>query len=153
MNPTTYAIAGALISGALVAAQSPTNAALARGAGSPVNAAFISFAVGTTALALAVTALAYLAPGQRPQASSLRVLPLWTWLGGVYGAMFVSAITFAAPKIGVGAALTLSVAAQLGMAVAIDHFGWFGLPRRPMDLTRVIGVAMVFGGAFLVRRN
>jgi transporter family-2 protein len=148
MNQTVFAIAAAIVGGVLLALQPPTNAMLARGVGSTVNAAMISFVVGAVALGVAAAVL-----GARPEAGAMKALPAWAWIGGVYGAVFVFAIAFGAPRIGVAATLTLAIAAQLATAVAVDHFGWLGLARRPVDLVKAAGVAMVFVGALLVRKG
>jgi bacterial/archaeal transporter family-2 protein len=131
------AIAAAALGGALTALQAPTNAMLARAAGSPVNAALISFSVGTVAL-LAIA----LALGVRPQAGALRELPAYVWFGGLYGAFFVT----------VAFLITIMVAGQLAMAVAIDHFGAFGLARQEVSLSRFAGILLVVAGVVLVRR-
>jgi transporter family-2 protein len=142
-----FALLGALLSGFLVAVQAPTNAMLSRGVGSPVNAALISFAVGTAALLIVAYAL-----GVRPQTESVRSLPWSAWLGGLYGAVFVSMAAFAAPRLGVTFFLTVSIAGQLLMALLLDRVGAFGVPRVEVSPTRVAGVALVLAGAFLVRR-
>ncbi len=148
MHPTILiAIPGALLAGCLVALQAPTNAMLARGAGSPVNAALISFAVGTAALVLAAWGL-----GVRPAPGALRSMPWYAWAGGLYGAVFVSVAAFAAPRLGVTFFLTVSIAGQLLMALLLDRVGAFGVPRVEASATRVIGVALVLAGALLVRR-
>jgi bacterial/archaeal transporter family-2 protein len=141
------AIAAAALGGALTALQAPTNALLARAAGSPVNAALISFSVGTVAL-LAIA----LALGVRPQAGAFRELPAYVWFGGLYGAFFVTVAAFAAPKLGVAFLITIMVAGQLAMAVAIDHFGAFGLARQEVSLSRFAGILLVVAGVVLVRR-
>lgn len=133
--------------GALTALQAPTNAMLSKAAGSPVTAAFISFLVGTAALAAVVFALA-----PRPDADALRALPWYAWFGGFYGAVFVAVAAFGAPRIGVGALLTVMVAGQLAAAVALDHFGALGLPRQPISLERIAGLLLVLVGVILVRR-
>lgn len=148
MNQIAFAVLAALVGGALLALQPPTNAMLARGVGSTLNAATISFAVGTLALLLAA-AIARV----KPEWSAAKALPAWAWFGGAYGAVFVFAIAFGAPRIGVAATLTLAIAAQLATAVTLDHFGWLGLPARPITLGRLAGVALVFAGAVLVRRG
>jgi transporter family-2 protein len=148
MHPVIlFAIAGALVSGFLVALQAPTNAMLSRGVGSPVNAALISFAVGTAALLLVAGAL-----GVRPSAGAVRALPWYAWTGGLYGAVFVSMAAFAAPRLGVTFFLTVSIAGQLLMALMLDRVGAFGVPRLEVSATRLLGVALVLAGAFLVRR-
>ena len=52
MNPSLLAMLAVVIGGAATALQAPTNAKMMGAVGSPVNAAFVSFAVGTAALGL-----------------------------------------------------------------------------------------------------
>ena len=131
----------------LVALQAPTNAMLARSVNSPVNAAFISFAVGTVALLAIVLAL-----GVRPSGAELRALPWYAWIGGLYGAFFVTAAAFAAPRLGVTYLLTLGIGGQLVMAVLLDRYGAFGVPAQEITPARVFGLALVLGGVILVRK-
>jgi transporter family-2 protein len=37
-------------------------------------------------------------------------------------------------------------------SVAADHFGWLGLAQRPIDLSRLAGIALLIGGCILIRR-
>ena len=136
-----------LFAGALTALQAPTNAMLARAADSPVSAALISFLVGTLALAAIVLAFA-----PRPDPAALRALPWYAWLGGLYGAVFVSVAAFGAPRIGVGLLLTLLIAGQLAAAVLLDHFGAMGLPRQPIGLSRIAGLLLIVAGVVLIRK-
>ncbi|HEV2865112.1 MAG TPA: DMT family transporter [Allosphingosinicella sp.] len=148
MNPVVLgALIGAFVSGTLVALQAPTNALLSRGVGSPVNAALVSFAVGTIALLIVA-----LASGVRPAASGVRDLPWYAWTGGFYGAVFVAVAAFAAPRLGVTYFLMVAIAGQLAMALVLDRLGAFGIEKVEVSLTRVAGVLLVLGGAFLVRR-
>ena len=148
MNPLLlFALIGAFVGGTLVALQAPTNALLSRAAGSPVNAALISFAVGTVALIAVAMAL-----GVRPSGGEVRALPWYAWTGGLYGAVFVAVAAFAAPRLGVTYFLMVAIAGQLAMALVLDRLGAFGLPRVEISPTRVAGVLLVLAGAFLVRR-
>jgi len=148
LNPLLLgALLGAFVSGCFIALQAPTNALLARGVGSAVNAALISFAVGTVAL-LAVA----LALGARPVPGMIRTLPWYAWTGGLYGAVFVAMAAWAAPRLGVTAFLMIAIAGQLAMALFLDRLGAFGLPRVDIGPMRLLGVALVMAGAFLVRR-
>lgn len=148
MHPAIMAaLAGALLSGCLVALQAPTNALLARGVGSPVNSALVSFAVGTAALLLVAIAL-----GVRPSPGAIRTLPPQAWLGGLYGAVFVSMAVFAVPRLGVTYFLTVSIAGQLLMALLLDQVEAFGVQRVDISPSRVAGIGLVLAGAFLVRR-
>jgi transporter family-2 protein len=146
-NATAFAVAAVIVGGAFTALQGPTNARLAGAVASPVNAALISFAVGT--LVLAALAAALRTP---PDMEATRALPFWAWLGGAYGAVFVVAAAFAVPRLGVASTITLMIAGQLALSLVLDHFGWLGVPRQPLSLTRVAGVALVLAGVLLVRR-
>jgi len=147
-NPiVVLAILGALISGAFAALQTPTNAMLSRAVNSPVNAALISFAVGTAALLVIALVM-----GVRPSPAAVRGLPAYAWAGGLYGAFFVTAAAFAAPRIGLGFFIALLVAGQMGMALLLDQLGAFGLERRPVDLSRLAGAGAILVGVLLIRR-
>ena len=148
MNPMfLLSLALAVVSGAFVALQTPTNAMLARGVQSPISAALISFAVGT-----AVLAVAALATAARPPAGALKALPWYAWTGGLYGAFFVAAAAFAAPRVGLTVYVTLLIAGQLAAALALDHYGALGLVRQEVTPTRLADVALVIAGAWLVRK-
>lgn len=136
----------ALVAGLCVATQTPTNATLARSTGSLWLAASISF-TGGTAVVWALWAML-----DRTPVAAIRQAPPWAWIGGLYGAFFVAAVSFAAPRLGLAMTLTLTIAAQLTAAVLFDHFGMLGLDRTAITLPRVIGVMLILGGVLLVRR-
>jgi transporter family-2 protein len=148
VNPVLlFALAAAFVSGSLIALQAPTNALLARGVGSPVNAALVSFAIGTIALIAVALAL-----GARPAAAEMKALPWYAWTGGFYGAVFVAVAAFAAPRMGVTYFLMVAIAGQLAMALLLDRMGAFGLARVEIGPARIAGILLVLAGAFLVRR-
>jgi transporter family-2 protein len=137
-----------MLGGALTALQAPTNALLSRGVGSPVNAALVSFLVGTVVLAACAAVLAV-----RPSSDAMRALPWYAWTGGAYGAFFVAIAAYAAPRIGIAPLLVFLIAGQLVAAVALDHFGALGLARQTVTPTRLLGVLLVLAGAIVVRRS
>jgi len=136
----------ALIAGLCVAVQTPSNAMLARSTGSLWLAASISFLGGT-----AVVLTTWLLIDRTPLAT-FRQAPPWAWIGGLYGAFFVAAVAFSAPRLGLALTLTLTIGAQLTTAVILDHFGLLGLDRSPITLARVAGVSCILIGVLLVRR-
>jgi transporter family-2 protein len=79
--------------------------------------------------------------------------PPWLWLNGVMGAIVVTTITFAAPRIGTFATIGLLIAGQLAMGVLIDAAGLFGLERIPLNWARVGGLVLLAGGALLVLKR
>lgn len=146
-SSSSLSIAVMFAAGAMIALQGPINATLGRAIGSPVNAALVSFLVGTVLLAL-------IALTQRvaPDGGALRALPWWAWVGGVCGTIFVTGAAFAVPRIGVASMLTIGIASQLLMAVLLDHLGALNVPQRSVTFTRLVGVALVMLGTVIVRR-
>ena len=151
MNPNVLAFAIMIIvalAGAATALQAPINARLATAVGSAVNAALVSFAVGTVAL-IGLALVFHV----KPDLAATRALPWYAWIGGLCGVVFVIAATWGVPRLGVATTITLMVAGQLVLSLVLDHFGAFGAPRQPINLMRILGVAMVVGGVLLVRRT
>lgn len=148
MNPTLLAMIAVVFGGAATALQAPTNAKMMTAVGSPVNAAFVSFAVGTAALGILAVVLQ-----TRPDMVASRNLPWYAWIGGLYGAIFVVAAAWGVPKLGVATTITLMVTGQLLLSLVLDHFGVMGVPKQPLNLGRVAGVALVLAGVLLVRRS
>lgn len=141
-------IALMLVAGAFAAMQTPTNALLSTAVKSPVNAALISFAVGTAVLIAAAAVVRV-----RPDLTAVRSLPPQAWLGGAYGAFFVVAAAYSAPRIGVAATVTLLVAGQMVAASLLDQFGALGTPQRDITPVRLLGLALVVAGVVFVRRG
>jgi transporter family-2 protein len=138
----------ALAIGAGLSVQAGVNAALARFAGRPEWAAFISFAVGLAALGAWLLA----ARARPPPLAALALAPAWAWTGGVIGAVYVTATVLLAPRLGLAATLGLSVAGQMTAALVLDQLGALGLATRPVTPARVIGAALLVAGVVLVRR-
>lgn len=147
MNPNLFSIVLIILAGGATALQAPTNARLMTAVGSPVNAAFVSFAVGTAVLGLMAVLFQ-----TRPDVVAARSLPWYAWIGGLYGVVFVIAATWGVPRLGVALTITLMVAGQLLISLILDHFGAFGAPQQPINLGRLAGVALVIGGVLMVRR-
>ena len=149
MNPFgSLILLAVILAGGATALQAPTNARLAVAMGSPVNAAFVSFAIGTVALGILAAALHV-----RPDVGAAKAMPVWAWFGGLYGCVFVITAAWGVPKLGAALTITLMVAGQLLISMAIDHFGAFGVPRSPVGIGKLAGVALVFVGVLLVRRG
>ena len=112
------------------------------------TAALISFLVGTAGLIvlLAVTRTPV------PARDTLASVPAWAWFGGLMGAFYVAISTVVASQLGTASLLGLALSGQLAMALVVDHFGWLGLPEHPITLTRLLGVALLGVGVWLISR-
>jgi transporter family-2 protein len=79
--------------------------------------------------------------------------PKWLLLGGVMSLFIVFSITVAGPRIGIVATTAFLIAAQFGLAVAIDRYGWLGVERVAITWSRILGVALLLVGAALTLRR
>lgn len=137
----------ALFAGIVVPVQAGLNAVLARHIGGAMSATFLSFIVGTGALAviLAMT---------RPPIPSLAAfgsVPLWAYAGGLMGVFYVASATFLAPRLGAATLLALVIAGQMIASLVIDQYGLVGFPENPITLLRVLGVVLLVAGVMLIR--
>ena len=74
----------------------------------------------------------------------------WYALGaGIFGLVVIGAVSYMIPHVGVAAATTTIVAGQLLVGTVLDHFGLLGAVERPLDPTRLFGLAVVIVGVWL----
>lgn len=132
--------------GSMMSFQAPINAALKNHVGI-VESSLVSFTVGTTALALVVLVAGKGSLGE------IRQVPGWQLLGGLIGAVFVTATLVAAPKIGVTNMIVAALAGNMAGAILIDLFGWVGLQRRPIDGPRMAGMLLLVVSVLLINWN
>ncbi len=145
--PTLIPLIAVLFAGIGLALQPPTNAALARASGSVVLASLVSFVVGSAVL-LAI----WLAVDRTPL-PAFRSAPAWAWAGGLYGAAFVTAVAFAAPRLGLATTVTVAIATQVATALVLDHVGGLGLKVDPVTWPKLAGAALMLAGVVVIRRG
>lgn len=76
-------------------------------------------------------------------------LPWYALAAGVLGLIVIGSISYMIPRVGVAAAITTIVAGQLLVGTILDHFGLLGAMEKSLDVTRVIGLAVVLVGVWL----
>jgi transporter family-2 protein len=81
--------------------------------------------------------------------SQWRSLPWYTLGAGMFGLIVIGAISFMIPRVGVAASIITVVAGQLLVSVILDHFGLLGATVRQLDVTRVLGMAVLLVGVWL----
>ncbi len=138
----------ALLAGATLPTQAGINAQLQlHWARHPALASLVSFTVGTLALILYCVAARVPFPSFAGSTTQW-----WHWVGGLLGALFVTVVTFLAPRLGAATMVGLVVAGQMLASVGLDHFGLLGYAERPLSLMRLVGVALLVFGVILIRR-
>jgi len=150
MSPQIYwsLLAMAFVSGALMPLQAGINGLLAKEVSSVLNAATVSFLVGTLALLA-------LALWQRDAVSidTLKNLHWWHWAGGLLGAFFVFTAAFVAPRIGALLFMALVLLGQLSSAIFLDHQGWVGYKEIPINFGKIAGLVLILAGIWVIRRS
>lgn len=135
-----------VIGGVAVAVQPSINARLAEKTGF-LQAATISFAVGTLILFLLSLSSSQGNFRRIPEAD------WWQLTGGLFGAFFVTMTIVGVPRIGTTAVLALTIVSQLTAGLVMDHYGLFGMRGIPIDYKRMLGVVLLLVGVFLVCRR
>ena len=134
--------------GGLIALQAPINSMLGRAVGT-WQAAFVSFVIGTVALAL----IASLATGGLGQIREVRGLS-WIYLtGGLLGAAYVTSVLVTVRSLGAGGVVAATIAGQLTASVVVDQLGILGVAKQPITAARVVGIALLGIGTYLVVRE
>lgn len=140
------AVLATAVVGGLLAMQAPINARLGDWTGG-VPAAFISFAVGTVALA-AIVVLS----GKTAGVGEVTSVPWYYLVGGLLGVVYVTTALTMVSHIGAGGVAAATIAGQLTASIVLDRAGAFGLTREPITLSRIAGVALLLGGTYLIVR-
>ncbi|MEP6646260.1 MAG: DMT family transporter [Saprospiraceae bacterium] len=138
----------ALLAGAMMPTQAAMNNKLAAYLQSPVLSAFFSFAVGLVGL------LIYIIVSRIPLSNlgNFRLAPPVSWIGGLCGAFFVTAVVIVVPRLGIALTFSIIILGQMMITLPIDHFGFLGVPVREINIPRLIGILFVVIGVILIRR-
>jgi transporter family-2 protein len=144
----TLAVLLAAGAGCLVGIQAPINSRLGKSIGS-VQAASVSFMVGTAVLLLAVAFV----NGGFGNLTHISRAPWWALLGGLCGAVFVTIAIVTVRTLGASGLAAAVITSQLAVSVAIDRFGLLGIAKQPIGTPRIIGLALLVIGVVLVVRK
>jgi transporter family-2 protein len=134
--------------GGLVALQAPINSMLGKAIGT-WQAALVSFAIGTVALAL----IAALATGGLGRIGEVRSVS-WIYLtGGLLGAAYITSVLVTVRSLGAGGVVAATIAGQLAVSVVVDQLGVLGVAKQPVTAAKLAGIALLGVGTYLVVRE
>jgi bacterial/archaeal transporter family-2 protein len=145
VNPHYLSVA--LVTGAAIAVQALANSRLRMAIGTPIWAAVAQFVVGLVLLVV----VAALTRQPAPVMSGLWRMPLWAWVGGAVGALFIVVTIVLTPKLGTALTLAMITVGQLAAALVLDHYGLLGGPVIRLSLPRLLGAAFLLLGLVLMR--
>ena len=81
---------------------------------------------------------------------AVQTVPWYSLSAGLVGLVIVGTISYTVPRLGLSKAFTIIVAAQFIVASLLDHYGLLGAAVRPMDLSRLAGMALLVTGVWLI---
>lgn len=73
----------------------------------------------------------------------------YEWTGGLFGATYVGITILLTPEIGLALVFVSSVSGQIGMSMALDHFGCMGIPRQRVSWKRISAFFITILGCVL----
>jgi transporter family-2 protein len=135
-----------LLGGMMGGIQAPINGSLGKKIGS-FEGAFTSFFIGT--LFLTIFTLFF----GKGEITHLFQVPKWNLLGGLLGAIFVTMIIISVPNVGVALTIFAAIIGQVLISIMIDHFGWFGVQKIPMNINRLLGLGLMLAALFFLYRG
>jgi transporter family-2 protein len=131
-----------LAGGIAVGVQAPLSSIISQRLG-PLESVFIVHIGGAIAASIP---LLFLGWGKLAQ---WRTVPWYALGAGALGLVVIFSMTYMIPRVGVAPALIILLSGQLLIGSVMDHFGLLGTVQRPIDLMRVVGLAVVFLGVWL----
>lgn len=146
MNKFTLLLT-AIITGAAVPFQAGANAALGRSLSHPLWGTAISLCVSL--LCIIPVMLAVRTP--LPTIGAALQAPIWIWIGGVVGVIYVTGALMIAPKLGAATFIIAVIIGQIIASATIDAFGLMGFPRQTLSVSRLIGLIVVVAGICIMQ--
>ncbi len=142
---TLLLVAIGLIGGIAVGTQAPIAGAMGQRVGGASSSLIVHIGGAVASLLLLVARRGELI-------HEWRNLP-WYMLGcGAFGLVLYLSLSHTIPRVGATAAIALLIVGQLIAGVVIDHFGAFGITTRILDVNRIVAVALLLTGAYLLVR-
>ena len=141
-----FALVAAMLAGAVIATQAPTNAALGRSIGD-LRAVVANFLVG----GVAIVVVALIIGGGLGGLSGDPVR--WHYLGGLAGAGFVTVAVLTVRPLGVTLQTGAIIVGQLSMAAIVDHYGLLGVEVRPLTAAHAGGLGLLAAGVAILAKT
>lgn len=135
----------ALSSGAMMSIQGVFNTQVTKTSGIWVANAFVQFT------ALLVCLGAWLVTDRSSFGALFKVEPKYMLLGGAIGAFITYTVIKSMEMLGPAKAVMLIVIAQLIVAYVIELLGWFGAQKQPLELRKIIGMAVAVAGIVIFK--
>ena len=131
--------------GIAMSIQTAINSQLREYVHSPLQAALLSFLIGTIVFAIFV----FFQSTPKLTMYHLGQIPWFLWLVGCLGVYAISLSIYTAPQLGFLTLFGLIIFGQIMMSMLLDHFGWLGVEKTTLNWQRLLGGVVIFIGVLL----
>ncbi|MCY7779603.1 DMT family transporter [Bacillus haynesii] len=135
--------------------QTSINSELRNALQSPFVASLISFLVGMFVLLFLTTIIEHRRLFHLNNLQTAKIFvtgsPWWLWTGGILGVIFITSNILLLPIVGASLTVVLALSGQMIIALIIDHFGWFGIPKHRLNVQRILGIALMITGIMIIQ--
>ncbi|XXM72493.1 DMT family transporter [Lysinibacillus sphaericus] len=69
--------------------------------------------------------------------------PKWNLLGGILGVVYLTVLIISIPIVGVGLSMVSVILGQMLMSILIEHFGWLGNKKNPINIHQFLAVGFM----------
>jgi bacterial/archaeal transporter family-2 protein len=145
MKRYLFFAAWTLLAGAGIPLIGVLNSGMARSVGNPFAATTVMFAIAM-AVALGITLPLY----GHPTAYQLASSPPISWAAGLLIGFYALSATVIITRFGAASFVAYILIAQLLTSAVVDQFGLFGMERRPLDLPKLAGLAVIAAGSVIM---
>lgn len=135
--------------GMLMAVQFAINGELGSTLGSPVQAALVSFLIGSITLITVVSLKA--GTFSRLKNPFEQKAPWWVWIGGILGGSYVLINVYLVNEIGTGQTVILALFGQITGSIVVERFGLFDSSKNKTSWVQIIGLIMMLIGVIVVQ--
>jgi transporter family-2 protein len=138
----------AVTAGAMLPVQGVINSQLGKSLDNVILATLISFVVGGITL---LVVFLYRSSGSLGiSLLGLKEVPPMLYIGGVLGAIYVTAVAVLIPKVGVANTMIAVIFGQVLLSLLLDHYGILGVEVREIGWFRILWASLVLLGLVLV---
>ena len=145
MRSYSILAAWSLLAGAGIPLIGVLNSGVARSLGNPFAATAVMFAIAAI-VAFGLTLPFY----GHPTVAQLGSAPPISYGAGLLIGFYGLSATIIIPRFGAASFIAYILIAQLLTSAVIDQFGLFGMERRPIDITRAVGLVVIMVGILVM---
>ncbi|HKZ18663.1 MAG TPA: DMT family transporter [Acidimicrobiia bacterium] len=138
-------VLAAVVCGIAVAIQAQFTGTMQREVGT-MESTFITYFSGGIIIALVAIA------ARGGNLAAARTLPWYVWGAGLLGLVIIFTLSLSVGQIGLVPALVIITVSQFVVGALINHFGLLGATVNPIDVSKMVGLALLGAGTFLVLR-